>query len=172
MNNLPQPSTPNNGNHPGQIPWPGPGPNHPRMTSPGYISPHAPYGYSPLSNQSPRSVGGQVPPRMASPQSQYGGFLQSQRGGFLPGIASPPFQHSGYTHNYCVRCVPGGPLCPCYARANAKLLTRETATQVDMSDITGSRYTKEEYFQDGTDASKVLSVSECNIIALTLTTKS
>ncbi len=147
-----------NGSHPGQITWPGP--NHPRMRSPGYISPHASYGYSPLSNQSPRSVGGQVRPLMASPQSQYGGFL--------PGIASPPLPHSGYTHNYCVRCVPGGPLCPCYARANAKLLTRETGTQVDMSDITGSRYTKEEYFQDGTDASKVLSVSECNIIGLTL----
>ncbi len=120
----------------GQMPWTG---FSARSTPPRYISPQTSRGYSPFSGQSASRGNDVFQPRAASPQDQD--------------------QDPSYRENYCVRCVPWGPSCPCYLRANDNLLRREMGIQVDASDIASSRYTKDEYFKEGSDAGKVLSVS-------------
>ncbi len=183
MNRMPRPNLPNDGNGSNQVqmPWPGP---HAGLTPPRFASPHVSHGYSsPFSNQSVSTASSG--PHMSHMSRGYSPFgnqnvsgdvgahnmshgyspFRNQSGssvspGFHPRVASPhQDQTPSYRNNYCVRCVPGGPLCPCYARANNNLFTRETGTQVDMSDVASSKYKKDDYFQEGTDACKLLSVS-------------
>ncbi len=169
---------PYNGNNPQQMSWPG---SNAVYTPPGCIPEHLPHGFSPLNNHSANntvSMGNTNNfPRPSIPNNTGQMPWPGSNGGYTPPNRIPPHHSSPFSdhsanigsdgsgspshrNNYCVRCVPGGPLCPCYARAQDKLLRRDMGIQVDMSDLASSKYTKEEYFTEGSEACKLLSVSE------------
>ncbi len=54
-------------------------------------------------------------------------------------------------------CNPNAPLCPCKIRSHK--LQVDKGIQTDENVITAGRFTKDEFFTSGTDASKLLNVS-------------
>ena len=97
-------------------------------------------------------------------QASHGQAMQNLPHGYVnntgPYGACPPYGHFGQQGpfvcpNPC--CNPNAPLCPCKIRMHGLQVDR--LIQTDDNDITASRFTKADFFTYGTEANKLLNVS-------------